>query len=100
VGQPAIQTLFDRVAWRIDEVIEKLENEVVPCIRNREVLCKYFEETFILTVFRSCFELEEILELLNLNIEEIRIVNRQLARCKAKPARAFFCISQGTRNLE
>ena len=59
VGETTLDTLVDRVTWRVYEVIKELENEVVPRIRDWEVLVEYFEETFLLAVVRRGFKLEK-----------------------------------------
>ena len=83
VCQPTVKTLFNRVSWWVNKVIQEFKHEVVSCIRNRKVFSENLEKTLVLTVFRRCFQLKEILERLNLNIQEVWILNRQLAGSEA-----------------
>ena len=41
VRQTALQTLFDRIARRVDIVVDKLQNKVVPGIGDGEILLKH-----------------------------------------------------------
>ena len=38
IGQSALETLVNGVAWRIDKVIQELKNEIITCVGDREVL--------------------------------------------------------------
>lgn len=77
-SQAPVDALIDVVLGRIDGVINKLEDEVFARVGNGEVLCKYFEETLILSFLGRCFNLQEIFEGLKLEVEEIGIVDDSL----------------------
>ena len=72
VGQSALQTLVNGVTGRIDVVVEKLQHEIVACIRNREVLGEHLVESVILALFNRRIQLQEITERLQLHVKEIR----------------------------
>lgn len=74
VGEAAFDTFLDSVARRIDEIVQKLKCEIIAGIRDREVLFEDFEESFIETVVRVGLNLEKVLERLQLNVQEVRIV--------------------------
>ena len=42
VRKAAFQTLLNGIAGRINIIIQKLQHEIITCVRNREVLAKYF----------------------------------------------------------
>ena len=81
VCQPSVQTLFYAVTRRIDKIIKKFEHEIIACVSNWEILCKNLVKTLIHTIFRIGFQLEEILERFELDIQEIDVLGR-LGRCK------------------
>ena len=92
MSQSAIDTFFDRIPWWIDEVVQKLKNEIVPRIRDREILTKLFIKTFFLTVVRSSFKLEKILKRFQLDIQKIRIVDCMLVGREAESfGRSYGC---------
>ena len=74
VRDPSVKTLLDRVLRRIDEIIYKLEFIVVPCILDRENLLENLIQPLVLSVLGGGFELEEILEGFQLNLQKIRVV--------------------------
>jgi len=57
-----------------NEIIQEFQHEVVPCVGYREILRKKLVQPLIDPVFRICFQLEKILEGLDLNIKKIRIL--------------------------
>src|SRR6476660_3507292 len=71
IRKTAFHTLFNRVTWRIDEIIQKLKHENVTGVRNRKVLLKYTEQSFNVSLVRSSFQLKEFLKGLNLNSQKI-----------------------------
>lgn len=90
VGETTLDALLDGVAGRVDEVVKKLKGEVVAGIRNGEVLPEDFEETLVKTVVRVGLNLEEILERLDLDVKEVRIL--ELADgCEVDDCGLFLC---------
>jgi hypothetical protein len=80
VGQTAKQTLLDRVTWRINVVVEKLQHVVVASVGNWEVLSENFVKTLLLAILWRCIQLKEVVEGLELDVEEVRIGKRSLRR--------------------
>ena len=78
VSLSSFQTLFDRILRRVNEIINELELVVIAGIFDRENLLKHLVETFVLPVLRGSFELEEILEGLQLHFEKVRILKENL----------------------
>ena len=62
VRQPALQTLLDRVARRVDIVVDELQNEIVPGIRNGEILLKHLIQPLVFTIFGRGVHLEKVPE--------------------------------------
>jgi hypothetical protein len=83
VGQTTLQTLLDRVAWLVDEVINKLQNEVVSGVCNWEILVEHLEQALILAILGCGVKLEKISERLKLNLQQVRIWNPVLDGRKA-----------------
>ncbi len=79
VGEAALDALIDAVAGRIDEVVQELQHELVARVRDGEVLAEYLEEAFLLAVLGERVDLEELLEALELDVEEIGIIDTDLA---------------------
>jgi len=75
IGKPAFHAFLDRISWRIHKIIKEFKDEVIPCVRNREIFTENFVQSFIDPVFRVCFKLDEILEGLKLDFEKIRIIS-------------------------
>ena len=78
VGKTAFQTFSDGVARGVDVIIEEFEDEIVSRVSDGEIFLENLEEAFVLTVVGIGFQLEEILERLQLNIEEVGIFERFL----------------------
>ena len=78
VGQTAEQALLNRIAGRINVVIEKLQHVVVTGVGNREILGENFVKTLLLAILRRRIQLKEVVEGLELDVEEIRIGKRSL----------------------
>jgi hypothetical protein len=79
IGQTAINAFLDGIAGRIHEVIEELQNEVVAGIGDWKILAEHLIEAFLCTVVGCSFQLEEILEGLQLYFQKIRILDPVLA---------------------
>ena len=47
VGQTSVQAFIYRVAWRVDEIVHELQDEIVPGVGNRKYFLEYFEQSFI-----------------------------------------------------
>ena len=62
VSQTAFNTIFDRILRRVNVVVQKLENEIVAGICNREVLSKHLVQAIILAEFWRGIQLEKVLE--------------------------------------
>ena len=62
VRQTALQTLLDRVAGRVDIVVDELQNEVVPGVRDGEIFLKDLVQALVLTVFSRSVHLEKVPE--------------------------------------
>ena len=62
VSQTALQALVNRIAGRVDIVIDEFQNEIVPSIRNREILSEHLVKAFILTVFGRSVQLEKVVK--------------------------------------
>ncbi len=90
IGQSALDTLFDRIARRIDEVIEELQHELVARIRDRKVLVEDLEKSFLLTVLGVRFQLEELAEGAKLDLEEIRVFDLRVGGREVDPFWGFF----------
>ena len=50
IRQTALQTLFDRVAGRVNIVIDEFQNEIVSGIGNGEILREHLVEAFVFTI--------------------------------------------------
>lgn len=77
-GQSTVDALIDVVLGRVDGIVDKLEDEIFARVGNGEVLCKYFEETLILSFLGRRFNLQEIFKGLKLEIEEIGVIDDPL----------------------
>src|SRR5687767_8509387 len=53
IGQSPFHTLFDRVTWRIDEIVKEFQYENVPRICDREIFFEHPEQTFNIPFVRS-----------------------------------------------
>ena len=73
VRQTALQTLLDRVAGRVNVVIDKLQNEVVPGVRDREVLLEDLVQPLVFTILGRRVHLEEVTERFELHLQQIGI---------------------------
>ena len=81
VGQASVKTLLDGILRRIDKVIDELQPVAVPRILNREYFLEDLVQSFILPVLRGGFQLEEILEGLQLHLQKIRVL-QDIGCCK------------------
>ncbi len=72
VSKSSFHAFLNGVAGRIDEIIKKLKDENVSGIGNREIFLKHTEQSFNISFIRSCFQLEEFFERLNLDVEQVR----------------------------
>ncbi len=57
IGKSALKTLLDRVAGRINIIVEKLEHEIVARVGDGEIFCEHFVKSLILSLFRGSVEL-------------------------------------------
>ena len=57
ICKTTLQTLINRIARRVDIVIQELKNEIVTCIGNREVLREHLIQTVILAFLRRSIQL-------------------------------------------
>ncbi len=78
VSQAHVKALVHRVARRVDEIIDELQNEIVAGISDREYLLENLVESLVLAVFRRRLQLEEVLERLQLDFQKIGIVQERL----------------------
>ena len=62
VREAAFEALFDRIAGRVDIVVDKLQNEVVPGIGNGEILLKHLVQPLVLTILGRRVHLEKVTE--------------------------------------
>ena len=62
VRQTALQALLDRVTGRVDIVVDKLQNEIVPGIRDGEIFLEDLVKALVLTVFGRGVHLEKVPE--------------------------------------
>ncbi len=60
VTQASLQTLLNRVAWGIDIIVYKFENEVISRICNWEILLKHSVETLAFAILCRGIHLEKI----------------------------------------
>ena len=95
VGQTPLQTFLNAVAGRIDEVIEKLENELIAGVRNGEVLTEHLEQSLRHPVFRIRFQLEKFLEGTELNVQEIRVLQGKSHAAKVGAQGVGVGVGQG-----
>ncbi len=62
IRKSALEALLDRITRRVDVVVDELQNEVVPGVRDGEVLLKHLVEAFVLAVLGRGVHLEKIPE--------------------------------------
>ena len=62
IGQTALQTFVNRVAGRVNIVIQELKNEIITRVGDREVLCEHLIQTVILAFLRRSVQLQEVFE--------------------------------------
>src|SRR5690606_36350687 len=77
VGQTALHALVDAVAGRVNEVIEEFEHELVPGVRDGEILHEHLVEALTLPVLGEGLYLEELFKARQLDVKEIRILCRK-----------------------
>ena len=73
VRQATLDAFFDAVTWRVDEVVQEFENELVPRIGDRKVLVEHLEESLGIPVLRLGFQLEKLAERAKLDVEKVRV---------------------------
>ena len=95
VSKATLDALLNRITGRIDIIIQEFEFEIVSRVCDGEILLEDFVEAFIQTVVGIGFDLEEIFERLNLDIEKIRVIKFSYRR-EINYCGFFFC--QGTIN--
>ena len=66
-------------------IINKLQYEIFAGVRNREVFSEHFKQPFVGAAFGRRFELKEVPERLDLNVEEVRVVDDLSDRSKIDP---------------
>src|SRR5688572_7711283 len=71
-------------------VINKFEDKIFAGIRNWEILGKNFEKTFFCSIFGSSFQLKEVAERLQLNIQKIRVIYNRYNGSEINPFRNFI----------
>ena len=76
IGESSFKTLINGVTWRVDEIVEEFEHEVVTRVGDREIFGEHLIESVVFSQLRRCVELQEILEGLQLHVEEIRCGHR------------------------
>jgi hypothetical protein len=91
IGKSSFHTLINRVAGWIDEIIKELQHEDVAGIVDGKILFEYLEEALIVTLVRRGFQLEEILEGLDLDLKKIRSFCQMLYFTEMMPGRCHFC---------
>jgi hypothetical protein len=62
ICQTALQALLDRVTWRVDIVVDELQNEIVSGVCDGEILLKHFVKALVLTILGRSVHLKEITE--------------------------------------
>ena len=62
VSQPLLQTFVNGIAGRVDEIVQKFQNEIVPGVGDWEVLLENSIQAFVLSVFRRRTQLKKVLE--------------------------------------
>ena len=91
VRETALQTLFDRVAGRIDIVVDEFQYEIVPGIRDGEILLKHLVQPLVLTVLGRGIHLEEVTERFELYLQQIRVGHPIFHRREADSLLCFCC---------
>ena len=71
VGQPAFDALIDGVARGVDEIVQKLQHELVSRIGDGKVFAEYLKQAFRFTVLRVGFQLEKLLEGAQLDVQKV-----------------------------
>ena len=62
VRKAALEALLDRITRRVDIVVDELQNEIVPGIRNGEILLKHLVQPLVFTIFGCGVHLEKVPE--------------------------------------
>ena len=57
VGKSTFETLFDGISWRVNEIVEELEHEIVSRVGDGEVLREHLVESVVLSQFGRGVEL-------------------------------------------
>ena len=96
VGQTPLDAFLDRVARRIDEIIEEFQHELVAGISDRKVFHEGVVQPFVAPFVGFGFQLEEILERFYLNIKKIRVVRDVFGRGKIQSI-ILICYHQWTK---
>ena len=76
VGQTPLNALLNAVTRRVHEIIEEFQYKVVAGIRYRKVLSKNPVQSVVLTMLRKGLQLKKVFEGFELNVQEIRIIQR------------------------
>ena len=82
VGETAEETLLDGVARGLDEIVQELENVVVTCVGNGEILCKDLIQALVLALLGGSVKLQEVAERLQLDVEKVGVCQRTLDRAE------------------
>ena len=95
VRQTTLNAFLNAVAWRIDEVVEEFENELISGVRDGEVLTEHLEQSLRSAVFRVGFQLEKLLKRTELNVQEIWMLQREVYGTKVGAQGVGVGVGQG-----
>ena len=90
VRESALEALLDRVAGRVDIIVDKLQDEVVPGIGDGEILLEHLVEPLVLAVLGGGVHLEKIPERFKLHLQQIR-VGHPVPDCGEANSLLLFC---------
>ncbi len=62
VGKTALNALLDRIAGRVDTIIQESQSKTIAGILNGEILLEYLEQPLVATLLRSSIHTEKLLE--------------------------------------
>ena len=77
-GEAALNAFLNAVARGVDIIVKEFKDEIVSRVGDGEVLGEHLVKAFVLPVVGVGFQLEEVFEGLELNIEEVGIFVRFL----------------------
>ena len=83
IGKPACYTLINREFGRVNGIIHKFKDKVIACVLDGEVFVENLKQSLLFALLRWGFQLEELLERLQLNFEEVWVFERMLYSRKA-----------------